>query len=70
MPKDLKRIVKHLLHTEVRKHNRFCPCCKAYDDGNDLNPMQMGEFLEYIRQLHYKLIGGPPKNLKRVKHPD
>jgi len=30
----------------------------------------MGEFLEYIRQLHYKLIGGPPKNLKRIKHPD
>lgn len=30
----------------------------------------MGEFLEYIRQLHYKLTGGPPKNLKRLKHPD
>lgn len=24
----------------------------------------MGEFLEYIRQLHYKLCGGPPKKHK------
>ena len=31
--------------------------------------MQMSEFLEYIRQLHYKLTGGP-KHLKKTRHPD
>jgi hypothetical protein len=29
----------------------------------------MGEFLEYIKQLHYKLTGGP-KKVKRTKAPD
>ena len=34
---ELQNIVKHLLHTEVRAHNRYCPCCKNYDEGNDLS---------------------------------
>ena len=55
------------MHTELRAHNRYCPCCKGYDDGNDLSPLSMGEFLEYIRQLHFKLSGGPGKNKKRKK---
>jgi hypothetical protein len=39
LPKDFRRIAKFLLHTEVRKHNRYCPCCKNYQEGNDLSPV-------------------------------
>ena len=47
--KGFKKIADFLLHTDVRKHNRYCPCCKQYETANELSPMQMGEFLEYIR---------------------
>lgn len=30
----------------------------------------MGEFLDYIKQLHYKLTGGPPKPYKKDKPRD
>lgn len=62
---SLRRIVNHLISTDVRKHNRYCPCCKNYDEGADLSLNQMGEFLEYIRQLHNKLAGDPKKNRKK-----
>jgi hypothetical protein len=66
---DLRRITKHLLHTEVRKHNRYCPCCHTFEAGKEFNMQEMGEFLEYIKQLHYKLTGGP-KKIKREKAAD
>ena len=34
---SLNRIVNHLISTDVRKHNRYCPCCKNYDEGADLS---------------------------------
>jgi hypothetical protein len=33
-----RRIAKHLLNTDVRKHNKYCPCCKQYDQDNELSP--------------------------------
>ncbi len=62
--------MNHLLTTDTRKHNRYCPCCKNYEEGNDLTPMQMGEFLEYIRQMHYKLCGDPKLLKKRLRTKD
>lgn len=34
---SLNRIVNHLISTDVRKHNKYCPCCKNYDEGADLS---------------------------------
>jgi len=34
---SLNRIVNHLISTDVRKHNRYCPCCKNYEEGADLS---------------------------------
>lgn len=44
-----RRVATHLLNSDVRRHSRFCPCCKEYDVGNEPTSMQMGEFLEYIK---------------------
>lgn len=52
---ELRRVVEHLIHSEVRRHNRYCPCCRRYEQGSDLSPQQMGEFLEYVRQVYLKL---------------
>jgi hypothetical protein len=52
-----KRVANYLLSTDVRRHNRYCPCCKQYEEGKQLSAIQMSEFLEYIRQLHKKLTG-------------
>jgi len=46
----MKAIVKHLLNTDNRRHNKYCPCCKRYEEGDDPTPEQMGEFLDFIRQ--------------------
>ena len=46
----LKAIIKHLLTSDERKHNKYCPCCRNYEEGNDPSAEQMGEFLEFIRQ--------------------
>jgi len=45
------------LLADVRKHNKYCPQCKNYEEGNELNLQQMADFLEYVRYLHYKLTG-------------
>ena len=50
----LKSIIKRLLSTDTNRHYRYCPCCKNYEKGQDPNADQMGEFLEYLRQQHYK----------------
>ncbi len=50
----LKSIIKRLLSTDTKRHYRYCPCCKGYEKGQDPNADQMGEFLEYLRQQHYK----------------
>jgi hypothetical protein len=39
MDPSLRRITKFLLTTDVRKHNRYCPCCRKYEEGEDLNTM-------------------------------
>ena len=44
-----KKIANYLLHSDVRKHNRYCPCCRQYEEGNTLSITQMSEFLEYIK---------------------
>ena len=46
----LKAIIKHLLVSDSRKHNKYCPCCRNYEEGDDPSEQQMGEFLEFIRQ--------------------
>jgi len=45
----LKGIIANLLTTDKQKHNRFCPCCKNYEEGDEPSTEQMGEFLEFIR---------------------
>lgn len=70
MDPGFKKVANYLLHTDVRKHNRYCPCCKSYDEGEELSLKQMTEFLNYIRNLHYKLTGGPPKPYKKDKPHD
>lgn len=63
MNPELKKIINGILHTESRKHYRFCPCCRKYED-DELSREQMGEFIEYVRQMHYK-NQGYPKPLKK-----
>lgn len=55
-----KKIANHILSAGTR-HHRYCPCCREYDVGKEPSAFQMGEFLEYIKQLHYKMTGGKPK---------
>ena len=31
----LKAIVNHLLNTDNRRHNKYCPCCRRYEEGDD-----------------------------------
>jgi len=45
----LKAIIASLLSSDNRKHNRFCPCCRIYEEGEEPSVEQMGEFLEFIR---------------------
>mmetsp|Transcript_140 Transcript_140/g.266 ORF Transcript_140/g.266 Transcript_140/m.266 type:complete len:87 (+) Transcript_140:1278-1538(+) len=45
----LKVIIANLLSTDKRKHSRYCPCCRNYQDGEEPTLDQMGEFLEFIR---------------------
>lgn len=66
----MRKIAKFLLKTDIRKHNRYCPCCQKYEEGEDLNADQMGEFLEYIKQLHDKLSAGKKKFDKLKDLPD
>ena len=70
MDPSMRRIVNFLLKTDIRKHNRYCPCCKKYEEGEDLNADQMGEFLEYIKQIHEKLSKGKKKFDKLRDLPD
>jgi hypothetical protein len=46
---SFKRIANYILTSDIRKHNKYCPCCKQYEEGAELTLTQMGEFLEYIR---------------------
>lgn len=46
----LKAIISHLLNTDKTKHNKYCPCCRNYQEGAEPSTEQMGEFLEFIRQ--------------------
>jgi len=34
-----KKIARYLLTSDVRKHNRYCPCCQKYEDGGEVTPM-------------------------------
>lgn len=65
-----QKVANHLLQSDVRRHSRYCPCCREYDTGNEPTPYQMGEFIEYIKQLHYKLGGTRPKTVKRNSLPE
>ena len=29
----LKAIIQHLLTTDNKKHNKYCPCCRNYQEG-------------------------------------
>lgn len=44
-----KKVADYLLTSDVRKHNRYCPCCRQYEQGKEPSLSQMSEFLEYIR---------------------
>ena len=55
----LKAIVKNLLK-DHKQNYRYCPCCKQYDKACEPSDTQMGDFLEFIRQEHYKTVGGSP----------
>lgn len=66
----LKAIIEHLLNTDKRKHNRYCPCCRNYEEGPEPTVDQMGEFLEFIRQQHIKTHGKKENALKRIKPMD
>ena len=67
LPPALKSIIKGLLSTENRRFYRYCPCCKAYDVAGEPSDTQMGEFLEFIRQQHYKTFGSPSKKPKKTE---
>jgi hypothetical protein len=41
-----------------------------YEKGKDPTSNQMGEFLEYLRQQHFKNEGGGLKRIKRLKPRD
>ena len=28
---SFKKVAKYLLKTDLRKHNRYCPCCRDYE---------------------------------------
>ena len=30
---SLRKIAGFLLKTDIRKHNRYCPCCQRYEEG-------------------------------------
>lgn len=45
----MKAIIATLLSTDKRKHNRYCPCCRVYEEGEEPTTEQMGEFLEFMR---------------------
>ena len=70
LDESFKKVANYLLHSDVRKHNQYCPCCKNYEEGNALTLVQMSEYLEYIRQLHFKLSSGPVKPYKKDKPRD
>jgi hypothetical protein len=40
------------LTSDIHRHNKYFPCCKVYEEGGELTPQQMGDFLEYCRVLH------------------
>ena len=69
---SFRRVANYLLSTDVRRHSRYCACCKEYEVGNEPSATQMGEFLEYIKQLHHELGGNKfpntsTKNLRQEK---
>lgn len=64
----LKAVIAHLLSTDNRKHNKYCPCCRNYQEGDDPTEEQMGEFLEFIRQQHIKIHGKKQNMMKRYKN--
>jgi len=62
-----KKIARYLMTTDVRKHSRYCPCCKKYEEGGELTPYGMSQFLEYIRKLNNKLSGSKrPKKIRKL----
>lgn len=66
----LKAIIANLLSKPMRKHNKYCPCCRNYDEGEEPSLEQMGEFLEFIRQQHIKTAGKNKDLMKRMKPRD
>ena len=66
----LKAIISHLLNTDKTKHNKYCPCCRNYQEGAEPSTEQMGEFLEFIRQQHIKTHGKKKNLMKRIKRRD
>lgn len=33
---SFKKIASYLLTSDIRKHNKYCPCCKQYEEGMEL----------------------------------
>ena len=66
----LKAIIKHLLSKDEKKHHKFCPCCRTYEEGPEPSVSQMGDFLEFIRQQHIKIQGRQKNLMKRIKPRD
>ena len=48
---SFKKVARHLLSSDVRKHSKFCSCCRTYSEA-ELSQAQMAEFLDYIKQVH------------------
>lgn len=68
MEPSFQKVARYLVRTDQKRHNRYCPCCKNYDDKDgEATPMQMAEFLEYIRNLHTKLTGKKQGKKERPK---
>lgn len=66
LPPKMKQIIFHVLQ-EQSKQFKYCPCCRQYDSCNKATELQMGEFLEFIRQQNIKTNGNPKNPYKRIK---
>lgn len=62
---SFKPIAKYLLSTDTKRHNRYCPCCRTIDENE--SPMQMAEFMEFIKGVHSKLTGSRLGRKERPK---
>lgn len=65
--KGLQQVTNHLLRTDARSHNKYCPCCRENpNDGTaPLTTKQLSEFMDYNRTLHDKLSTNKKPKLPR-----